>query len=168
MTLLGFAFGAGILATVNPCGFAMLPAFLAFYLGEADGNRSGLVSRVVNGLTVGAAVSAGFAAVFIAVALATSAGLRPLVQYVPWVAVIFGVALVLMGVATLAGRHLGVGLVERFRPGTERSAGQMVVFGAAYAVASLSCTLAVLLELVAQALATRSPLRMLGIFGAYG
>ena len=113
-------------------------------------------------------MSAGFAAVFVATALATSAGLRLLVQYVPWVAVVIGAALVLVGGAMLAGRHLGVGLVERFRPGTERDVGRMVVFGAAYAVASLSCTLAVLLALVAQALATRSPLEMLGIFGAYG
>ncbi len=168
MTLLSFAFGAGILATVNPCGFAMLPAFLAFYLGEADGLRSDLASRFLNGLGVGAAVSAGFAGVFIAVALATSAGLRLLVQYVPSVAVVIGAALVVVGGAMLAGRHLGVGLVERFRPGTQRTVGRMVVFGAAYAVASLSCTLAVLLALVAQALATRSPLEMLGIFGAYG
>src|SRR5713101_3023791 len=152
VTLLSFAFGAGILATVNPCGFAMLPAFLAFYLGEADGLRSDLASRFLNGLGVGAAVSAGFAAVFVATALATSAGLRLLVQYVPWVAVVIGAALVVVGGAMLAGRHLGVGLVERFRPGTQRTVGRMVVFGAAYAVASLSCTLAVLLALVAQAL----------------
>ena len=168
MTLLSFAFGAGILATVNPCGFAMLPAFLAFYLGEADGLRSDLASRLLNGLGVGAAVSAGFGGVFIAVALATSAGLRPLVQHVPWVAVVIGAALVLVGGAMLAGRHLGVRLVERFRPGTERNVRRMVVFGAAYALASISCTLAVLLALVAQALATRNPLQMLGIFGAYG
>ncbi len=142
--------------------------FSPFYLGEADGLRSDLASRFLNGLGVGAAVSAGFAAVFVATALATSAGLRLLVQYVPWVAVVIGAALVLVGGAMLAGRHLGVGLVERFRPGTERDVGRMVVFGAAYAVASLSCTLAVLLALVAQALATRSPLEMLGIFGAYG
>lgn len=25
-----FAFGAGVLATVNPCGFAMLPAFFGY------------------------------------------------------------------------------------------------------------------------------------------
>ena len=32
----GYAFGAGMVSTVNPCGFAMLPAYLAFYLGTGD------------------------------------------------------------------------------------------------------------------------------------
>ena len=169
MTLLSFAFGAGILATVNPCGFAMLPAFLAFYLGDGEDSRPGhRAGRIANGLAVGAAVSAGFAGVFITAGLIVSAGLRSLVGYVPGVAVVIGGALVVVGLAMVAGRHIGMRLGERFRPGTERSWRRMVVFGAAYAVASLSCTLAVLLAVVAQALATHNPLRMLGVFAAYG
>ena len=30
---LAYAFGVGMVATVNPCGFAMLPAYLSFFLG---------------------------------------------------------------------------------------------------------------------------------------
>src|SRR5262249_51802403 len=30
---LGYAFGAGMLAAVNPCGFALLPAYIGLYLG---------------------------------------------------------------------------------------------------------------------------------------
>ena len=30
---LGLAFAAGLVATINPCGFAMLPAYLSFFLG---------------------------------------------------------------------------------------------------------------------------------------
>ena len=33
---LGYAFGAGMVSTVNPCGFAMLPAYLGLYLGSRD------------------------------------------------------------------------------------------------------------------------------------
>ncbi|MGA7671260.1 MAG: hypothetical protein WBW04_12620, partial [Nitrolancea sp.] len=29
---LGYAFGAGMVAAVNPCGFALLPAYLGLYL----------------------------------------------------------------------------------------------------------------------------------------
>ena len=32
----GFAFGAGMVAAVNPCGFAMLPAYLSLYLGARE------------------------------------------------------------------------------------------------------------------------------------
>src|SRR3990170_297595 len=30
----GYAFGAGMVSTVNPCGFALLPAYLGLYLGK--------------------------------------------------------------------------------------------------------------------------------------
>ena len=30
---LALAFTAGMVATVNPCGFAMLPAYLGYFLG---------------------------------------------------------------------------------------------------------------------------------------
>ena len=33
--LLILAFGAGMLAPVNPCGFAVLPAYLAYGTGSA-------------------------------------------------------------------------------------------------------------------------------------
>jgi cytochrome c-type biogenesis protein len=168
VTLLSFAFGAGILATVNPCGFAMLPAFLAFYLGEDDAGGGGRAGRLSNGLAVGGAVSTGFAGVFTAAGLVVAAGLRSIIGYVPWVAVVIGAALVVVGLAMVAGRHVGVRLGERFRPGQDRSYRRMVVFGAAYATASLSCTLAVLLAVIAQGLATHNPLQMVGVFVAYG
>ncbi len=43
----------------------------------------------------------------------------------------------------------------------------MVVFGAAYAIASLSCTLAVLLAVVGQALASADVLAVVAVFAAY-
>ena len=29
-----YAFGTGMLAAVNPCGFALLPAYISFFLGD--------------------------------------------------------------------------------------------------------------------------------------
>src|SRR6185312_4342948 len=39
---LGYAFGAGMVAAVNPCGFALLPAYLMLYLGDASEAKRGL------------------------------------------------------------------------------------------------------------------------------
>ena len=55
------------------------------------------------------------------------------------------IRMVVAGIAMLAGRNVSLGLGEPFQPGPGRGGRQMVVFGAAYATASLSCTLAVLL-----------------------
>ena len=58
-----FAFTAGLLSTVNPCGFAMLPAYLSFFMGleDEDAPRRVVVGRA---LKIGLIMSAGFVAVF--------------------------------------------------------------------------------------------------------
>ena len=48
---LGYAFGAGMVSAVNPCGFAMLPAYLGLYLGDNEAAQ-GRQSNVVVGLVV--------------------------------------------------------------------------------------------------------------------
>ncbi len=170
MTLLAFAFGAGMLSTVNPCGFAMLPAFLAYYVGDGEdgAEHQPLLARLGQGFSVGLAVSGGFAAVFTMSGLLVSLGLRSLVRAVPWAAVLIGGVLVVLGLALVAGRQVGLRVGKDLGPGQGRSYRRMVAFGAGYAVASLSCTLAVLLAVVAQATATSNPFQLIGVFAAYG
>jgi len=114
--LLTFAFGAGMLSTVNPCGFALLPPFLAYYLGldkasaGTAADAPGLARRAVNGLGAGALVSLGFAGVFTLTGLLVAIGLRSIIGAVPWVAVIIGVLLAVLGIAMVAGRHIGLTL----------------------------------------------------------
>ena len=57
---LAYAFTAGAVATVNPCGFAMLPAYLSYFLGieAAKGVEDDRRASVGTALLVGAAVSA--------------------------------------------------------------------------------------------------------------
>ena len=45
---LALAFSAGMVATVNPCGFALLPAYLSYFLGLEDASQSHGRSRVVD------------------------------------------------------------------------------------------------------------------------
>ncbi len=171
MTLWLLAFGGGMLATVNPCGFAMLPAFIAYYFGDDDGSQHRVLSlsrRLGQGLTVGAALSLGFAGTFSVAGLLVAFGLRSLVGAVPWAAVVIGGVLVVLGLAMLTGRQVDLRIGKNVRPGTGRGYGRMIWFGAAYAIASLSCTLAVLLAVIAQATATANPLQLLGVFAGYG
>ena len=167
MTILVLAYGAGLLSTVNPCGFALLPAFLAYYIGERDTDPAPTVpARVTRGFLVGLSVSAGFAGVFVVAGLLLSAGLRFLVSAIPWAAVAIGGVLILLGVAMIAGRHLGITVAARFERGS-RGHRQAVLFGGAFALASLSCTVAVYLAVIAQALASKSAAQLVGVFIAY-
>ena len=77
-TIIVAAFAAGMVPTVNPCGFAMLPAYLGYFIGLDDGHvdRAEAVRRA---LVIGGVVSAGvggvsWAASAAAAARRTSAG----------------------------------------------------------------------------------------------
>lgn len=168
---LAFAFAAGMLSTVNPCGFALLPAFLGYYVGQdsaSEAVRRPLTARLVQGLVAGLALSAGFAAVFTVSGLLVAAGLRSLVGAVPWAAVLIGGLLVAVGVALIAGRQVGIRLRRGAMTVQRGGVRGMATFGAAYAIASLSCTLALLLAVVAQAVATADLMGILAVFAAYG
>ena len=163
-----FAFAAGALSTVNPCGFAVLPAFLAYYLGQqADAGPAPLATRVARGVGAGAALSAGFAAVFTVAGLLLAAGLRLIIGAVPWIAVGVGAGLIALGLMLLAGRKIGLAVNANGLAGQDRGVRGLVLFGAAYALVSLSCTVAVLLAVVGQALAAADLLAVIAVFAAY-
>jgi hypothetical protein len=61
---IGLALVAGGLASINPCGFSLLPALLSFYTGADNRRLPSAPSRVLQGLYVGAIVTAGFMLVF--------------------------------------------------------------------------------------------------------
>lgn len=173
MTLvLAFAFGAGLVSPLNPCGFGLLPAFLGYQLGGDEQRRdTPLAIRLWRGLAAGGAVSAGFAGVLVSAALLVALGLRSLLRFLPAAAVVIGVVLVAAGVAVLAGRRLSMGRLGRLAalsPGTGENSSRLVAFGAGYAVASVACTLAILLAVVGQASMTGSFPRMLAVLVAYG
>lgn len=168
--VLAFAFGAGLVSPLNPCGFGLLPAYLASQL-DAAGPQTSFAGRLWRGLAAGGSVSAGFAGVLVSVALLVSLGLRPILQVVPYVAVAIGVALAVAGGALLAGRALPLGPLSRLSaltPQASRPPSSLVGFGASYAAASVACTLAILLAVVGQAVATGSLWRMVAVVGAYG
>ncbi|WP_423916086.1 cytochrome c biogenesis CcdA family protein [Candidatus Poriferisodalis sp.] len=146
---LTFAFTAGIVATVNPCGFAMLPAYLSFFLGidrrASEGNSRAGVGRA---LATGAVVTTGIVAVFGIVGIALSAGLSALRDYVPWAAIVIGVGLIALGVAILAGFRLTAYLPKFERGASGRDVRSLFLFGVSYAVASVSCGLATFLVVV--------------------
>lgn len=144
---LPLAFGAGLLAVINPCALGMIPAYLA--LRTAGGAESRSLSLSVLGLVV------GFVGVFSIVGVLVAAFGHALLAAVPLVAGLIGATLVGLGITTLAGRpfHLALGF-GRIHGG----AGQFVAqtaFGATYGLASLGCALPVFLAFAAIALTNR-------------
>jgi cytochrome c biogenesis protein CcdA len=170
----GFAFGAGVVAAVNPCGFAMLPAYLSLYLGnqEAGFEKRSSLGRGLRAVLIGGAVSLGFVLLFGLAGVVVSTGGSAILGTMPWVGMVIGAALILMGLWMLAGRTLYTGVFERFarRIGDPKtmSVRGFFLFGLAYGLASLSCTLPVFLAVMGSSLTAGSFAAGAGQFLSYG
>jgi cytochrome c-type biogenesis protein len=146
---IAYAFTAGLVATVNPCGFPMLPAYLSYFVGADDEVVAGPGTRVLRAVAAAAAVSVGFFIVFVGLGIPVNAGGTWLYRVMPWLTIVIGVALVGLGVAMLLGHRMKVALPRLDKGGGSRQVGSMVLFGVSYAIASLSCTLPIFLTVVA-------------------
>ncbi len=162
------ALAAGGLSTVNPCGFAMLPAYLSFYVGANEEQLPSAGSRTAQGLLTGLMVSAGFLLVFGIVGLPITYGATQIIRAIPWAGIALGITLLAVGVATLLGRKISMTIANPVRPGQARQPKTMFVFGVGYGIASLGCTLPVFLAVIGASLATQGPGSALAVLVAYG
>ncbi len=163
---IAFSFAAGMVATVNPCGFAMLPAYLALFLTDSGGDLAGR-SGIGAGLRVGLVVTLAFVATFTAVGAVFNLISTSIVNLIPWAALVVGVLLAAAGVAVIVGRHLPVRTIQLSfsRDGSTRS---IAIFGIAYAVASVSCTLPIFLSVSTVSIAADNPAQGVAVFAGYG
>lgn len=146
---LAYALTLGMVATVNPCGFAMLPAYLSYFLG-LEGAEADARAGVPRALGVGLVVTLGFVAVFGAIGLAVTQLSLSIYENLPWVTLAIGVGLVVLGVAMWRGYQLSVSLPKVQLGSSGRELSSMFLFGISYAVASLSCTLPTFLVVMGQ------------------
>jgi cytochrome c-type biogenesis protein len=174
---LGFAFAAGMVATVNPCGFVMLPAFLTMYLtdqqGDAEpGSSARVMSRsILKALYVSAALGTGFVLLFGGVGLAISSGARSFITIFPWIGFFLGFIMAGLGVYLFAGGKLynnrAQSAASKIGTASDTSVKGYFLFGISYAIASLSCTLPIFLGLISSSLATGGVIEATGQFLAY-
>ncbi len=149
-----FAFAAGMASAVNPCGFAMLPAYLGLYLGanNREDDQPHPVRNVGRALVVGGAVSAGFIMLFGVAGAIVGLSASFVSQVLPWLGLAIGFGLVLVGAWMVGGGKLYTGLAARAagRIGdpTQVSAKGYFMFGLSYGTASLSCTLPIFVSVV--------------------
>jgi cytochrome c biogenesis protein CcdA len=152
--LLGLAFAAGMVAAFNPCGFAMLPAYLALVIRRDDGGQAAAVTRALLASTV---MALGFLTVFGLFGLLTVSVASTVQRYLPYGTVVVGIVLVALGIWLLSGRQLGgpsLGKGARWAP-TARL-GSMFGYGVGYALASLSCTVGPFLAVTGSSLRSGS------------
>lgn len=117
------------------------------------------------GALFGSLATLGFLTVFLAIGVPIAFLARGLAPYLNWLAVFVGLLLVLLGLATLAGKGIALKL-----PGLKAdvtSPKGFYLFGLGYGIASLSCTFPVFLAVVAAGALSGGFLAALATFAAY-
>jgi cytochrome c-type biogenesis protein len=145
------ALTSGTLAAFNPCGFAMLPAYLASFVTSDQTDRP-LPARILRAVRVGASVTAGFLAVFSVIGF-TFQEIGSLSKTVlPILTFVIGIALVVLGVAMLFGYEPKFALPRLNTDSSAKDTKAMFLYGVSYAVVSLGCTLPIFILQVVSSL----------------
>jgi cytochrome c-type biogenesis protein len=159
---LGLAFTAGMLATLNPCGFALLPAYLGSFLSDQEQT---LTQRIRRAIWVSLGVSSGFLSTFVVLGTITQIGLRKMNDLIfslsRWATLGIGLALIALGVCLIFGYRLPLFIPRLEKGGQRKTFGSMYIFGISYAIASLGCSISVFLS---YSLAMRKDQGVIGAF----
>lgn len=163
------ALTTGMVATVNPCGFALLPAYLSAFVGLDDGEeRPSRARAIAQALKVSAVLTAGFVTVFALFGAIITKIFDGIEEYLPWATIVIGVGLVGLGVYLLTGRQLLLNIPKLNKGGADGTLVSMYLFGVSYAVASLSCTIGGFLVVTSQTFGKGSYLSGVMVFVLYG
>lgn len=158
-----YSFMLGVLAAVNPCGFVLLPAYLLYFLGIDRGQRAPLQRA----LKVSAAVSAGFLSVFLVVGTISRLFTQWIELRAKYAGFAVGLILMVLGIAMLLGWKPSFSTAL---PGAKRDTSliAMFVFGIAYAVASIGCTIGLLTTVILGSIGTNGFVSGVGSIAMYG
>lgn len=167
---IGYAFGAGLVASINPCGFLLLPSYISYHLGteEAGYYDKPLIHRLLRALLLGVVATAGFVVVFAGAGGIIATGGQWLAGYFPVLGVGAGIAMLAAGVYLLAThRTLMLAAATRASVSPQRNLSNVFLFGVAYAVGSLGCTLPIFFVVMGTAISSRDATQAFLQFSGY-
>jgi len=167
-----YAFLLGVVAAFNPCGFALLPAYLGLYLNDEKTGEN-LRARMRRSLAVSAVVAGAFTVLFGVTGAMFSLASSLIVDLLPWVGLGVGVLLIIAGGMSLGGKTLGFDAAQQAAGKVGRDASSSgtrgyAAFGLAYGLASLGCALPLFLALVGTAVAAGGGGSAVVAFALYG
>lgn len=165
---IALALTTGVITAFNPCGFAMLPAYVSYFVGSTSQDRPrSTPERVARASLVGAVVTLGFITVFGVLGILAT-GLRGSVtRATPYISMGVGAVLIVLAVAMIRGFEPKLSFLKIGRSQQGSSLKSMYVYGLSYAVISLSCGFAGFLGTVASAFREESIGRAMLVYLAF-
>ena len=135
-----YSFVLGVLAAVNPCGFVLLPTYLIFFLGTREEPNLSTAERLRRALIVSSGISIGFLAIFFVIGVISRLFTQWIELNAKYASLAIGVVLLVGGARMLTGwtPKFASPQMNGVQSKTFRAT---VIYGLAYAVASIGCTI---------------------------
>ncbi len=165
ITLLSLSFAQGMLAFFSPCGFPMLPAYLAYYLPRAGAEKVSLSRAILRGLGGGSIAAAGALTVLLAIGAGATYLGTPFKSRVLLLELVGGILVLGLGILVLLGK--GPSFKVSLQPSKRRGALGLFSFGALYAGVAAGCVAPVFLNVLFQAAAAPTFVEGMLRVGAY-
>jgi len=156
-----FAMTAGALSLISPCGYVLLPGYIAYLLGEERKVRSALLS--------GAAAVMGLLKIYILMGVLTGLAGSIVLEYLPSFTYVAAAIVITLGAAMLLNINIpAVGLSSNLATRFNLSGiFGFYVFGIGYGLGAQACTFPIFITIVLFALALGNPAAGVIIFLAY-
>ena len=165
---MSLSFIRGLVAAVNPCGFILLPTYLMYFLGISGGAPGSQRASIARALKVSLAVSAGFLSVFFVAGLVSYNFTQIINENSKYATGVIGVALVVLGAAMLFGYKPPFMTPQIDTGHKDQTVRSMFVYGVAYAVASIGCTIGLFIATVFSTTSRDGVVTGVGNVVAYG
>lgn len=159
LAFLSFSFGAGMVSFFSPCAAALLPAYIVHFMRNHGGDHGvAWPKKIWKGISFSFFGILGFLTIFGGFGLLLLLFGQVIKPFIPRIAVVTGVILVILGVLVLFKKDfLSLNL-----PHIKQEKTGAYLFGIAYAVAALGCTFPIFLAVVFQGFT--QPNLLLGTF----
>jgi cytochrome c-type biogenesis protein len=133
-----YPFTAGVFVLFSPCGYALLPGYISYYLGSEV-----TIPRALRG---GAASTAGLIAIFSFIGLGSSLIGGLIKPYITLFPVFAAVILIILGVLILA--EVNLPYLINIGPSNRKGLTGFFIFGIAYGLAAAGCTAPIFLSIL--------------------
>ena len=151
-----FSFIAGLVAFFAPCSFVLLPGYITYYISQysKDDKKRSIAINLLQGFIFGLIASLGFFTVFGLAGFGVIAIGQFIKQFIPWIVVITGAILVVVGILMFFGKNFLFFQVPKINIVQHNEKLGIYLFGIVYAVGSLGCVFPIFLSIVIQGIAS--------------
>jgi len=152
MEFVYFSFVQGVVAFFAPCAVALLPGYIVAYITRGQGSDPDTLTKAFRGLKLAMLAISGILVIYSIAGVLIVLASQILKEYMKWVTVLMGAALIIVGIFMIFGKSFAISLNVNTASKKSESV-EAVIFGMAYAIGALGCLFPLFLIVATQALA---------------